>query len=315
MRPLALVAAVAALLPTAAFAQPLDLAFVLDTTGSMSGEIQEAKDRIHQLSEALHAARPGARIRVGVVAYRDKGDAYVAKASDFTDNVEKSYAFLASLSADGGGDAPEDVLRALDVAFRELHWDSSPATERQMFIIADAPPHLDYRDRPTTEQLVTLAKDRKIAINVIGCRSLGQDGIQYFRKLAYSAEGSYQHIGRVQADQGLAQAMLQTLSPAAPEDTSRLPRLGLRLDDGYQRTPGASGVVVVPWSDGGSSRRCGLQVEVPIGYELSAPPDVRLGSDALFVRVDLRHGQGQVRRYALDRCAPASTPIRVSFGG
>jgi hypothetical protein len=109
--------------------------------------------------------------------------------------------------------------------------------------------------------------------------------------------------------------MLQSLSPAAPEDTSKLPKLGLTLDDGYQRTPGTSGVVVVPWSDGGSARRCGLQVEVPIGYELSAPPDVRLGSDALFVHVDLRQGQGQVRRYALDRCAPASTPIRVSFGG
>lgn len=313
MRPFAL--ALLALAPQLVFAQPLDLVFVLDTTGSMSGEIREAKERIHQLSSALKTSRPGQRIRVGVVAYKDRGDAYLTRVQDLTENVEESYAFLASLTADGGGDTPEDVLSALDAAFNAIRWDPSEKTERQVFIIADAPPHLDYRDVPDTNAVIAQALRRKIAINAIGCRSLGGSGVEWFRKLAYATEGSYQHIGRVSSDEGLAEAMLQTLAPPAPEDTSRLPQLSLTPVSGGTRTPGAGGLVVMPWSTGrGDGRRCGLQVEVPIGFDLQAPPELRHGDDAVHVNVRLKEGQGRVQRYALDRCLPPAAPIRVHLG-
>lgn len=313
MRPFAL--ALFILAPQLVLAQPLDLVFVLDTTGSMSAEIREAKERIHQLSSALKEARPGQRIRVGVVAYRDRGDEYVTRVHDLTEDVEQSYAFLGGLTAGGGGDTPEDVLSALDAAFRSIRWDASERTERQIFIIADAPPHLDYGDVPNTEAIIAQALRRKIAINAIGCRSLGQSGIDWFRALAYATEGRYQHIGRVSSDDGLAEAMLQTLAPSAPEDTSRLPTVSLEPVAGGRPTPGAGGLVVVPWSSGsGERRQCGLQVEVPVGFDLQGPPDLRQGADALHLNVRLREGQGRVQRYALERCLPAAAPIRVHLG-
>ena len=190
----------------------LDLVFLLDTTGSMSGELNEAKDRVRQLAAALAEGRPGERVRIGVVAYRDQTDAYVTKTSTLSPDVDDSFKFLSGLSAGGGGDAPEDVLAGVKVAIEEMNWSQDPSVERQVFLIGDAPPHLDYQDHPSPEALFQRAVEQKIVFNTIGCRSLSRDGVAFFRELAYATEGRYQHIGRVRAGEaGLAEAMLDTL--------------------------------------------------------------------------------------------------------
>jgi Mg-chelatase subunit ChlD len=314
MRPQLLLAlAVCLLWPLSARAH-LDLVFLIDTTGSMSGEIREAKERVRQLTEALRTARPGERVRVGVVAYKDKGDAYLTKVSPLSESVDVSYQFLAALTADGGGDTPEDVLAGLEAALRELKWDLGPDTERQVFIIADAPPHLDYPDRPSPASLIEQAVSRRIVINAIGCRSLSPDGVEFFRKLAYATEGSYQHIGRVRAgEDGLARAMLTALAPASGEGPALHPQLGVTHLGAEERvTPG--GVQVMPFADGeGANARCGLRVELPPSLGLTGLPVVRRGPDALHVHLALAQGQGGTQRYALSECAPVSLPLRVTF--
>jgi uncharacterized protein YegL len=314
MRPqLILVLVLCLLWPLSARAH-LDLVFLIDTTGSMSGEIREAKERVRQLTEALRTARPGERVRVGVVAYKDKKDAYLTKVSALSESVEVSYQFLATLTADGGGDTPEDVLAGIDAALRELAWDLGPDTERQVFIIADAPPHLDYADHPSPASLIERAVSRRIVLNGIGCRSLSGDGVEFFRKLAYATEGSYQHIGRVRAgDDGLARAMLTALAPATSEDPSRLPQLGVtHLGAGERTTQG--GIQVLPFTEGaGGTERCGLRIELPPTLGLTQPPVVRRGADALHIQLTLTQGQGGTQRYGLSECAPVSTPLRVTF--
>lgn len=84
-----------------------------------------------------------------------------------------SYQFLAELTADGGGDTPEDVLSGIKAALEELEWDLGPDTERQVFILAEAPPHLDYKEGPRSDSLIEQAVSRRIVINAIGCRSRG----------------------------------------------------------------------------------------------------------------------------------------------
>jgi uncharacterized protein YegL len=317
MRPQTLLTLVLlSLWPLSAWAH-LDLVFLLDTTGSMSGEIREAKERVRELTEALRTARPNERVRVGVVAYKDKGDAYLTKVSPLSEDVEVSFQFLGTLTADGGGDTPEDVLAGLTAALRELSWDMGPDTERQVFIIADAPPHLDYPDRPKPEALIEEAVGKRIVINAIGCRSLNSHGIEIFRRIAYATEGSYQHIGRVRAgEEGLARAMLTALAPAKSEDPTRFPQLGVtHLGAGQQRTQGGLQVVPFHEEDGTSGReRCGLQVELPPGLALAQPPVVRKGDGALHLQLSLEQGQGSsTQRYALTECTPPSMPLRVSF--
>src|SRR4051794_33952030 len=172
----------------------LDVVFVLDTTGSMVGELGEAQDRIRQLAAALRTARSGERLRFGVVAYRDRGDEYVTRESPLSEEIATTETFLAALTADGGGDAPESVLAGLDGAIRRMEWDRAPATERRIVLVGDAPPHLDYSDGPTVEGIVEAARRERIVVDTIGCRSLPADGVHVFRHLAYATEGSYQHI-------------------------------------------------------------------------------------------------------------------------
>src|SRR6202171_4406708 len=116
----ALALATAALLSTATFsgavAKPtVEVAFVLDTTGSMGGLIEGAKRKIWSIATAIVDSNPDAEIRMGLVAYRDIGDAYVTRTFDLTTDIQDLYANLLELRAHGGGDWPESVNEALDV--------------------------------------------------------------------------------------------------------------------------------------------------------------------------------------------------------
>ena len=82
--------AIAALAVPLSFASPamarpvVEVAFVLDTTGSMSGLIESAKRKIWAIATAIVDDCPDADIRMGLVAYRDIGDDYVVRSVDLT---------------------------------------------------------------------------------------------------------------------------------------------------------------------------------------------------------------------------------------
>jgi uncharacterized protein with von Willebrand factor type A (vWA) domain len=113
-------AALASLLfanPSDATAKPaVEVAFVLDTTGSMGGLIEGAKRKIWSIATAIVDANPDADIRMGLVAYRDIGDEYVTKKFELTTDIQDLYANLLELNARGGGDWPESINEALDTA-------------------------------------------------------------------------------------------------------------------------------------------------------------------------------------------------------
>jgi hypothetical protein len=293
----------------------LDLAFVLDTTGSMSGELREAKERVRQVAEALSSARPGARVRLGVVAYRDRGDDYVTRVSPLSEDVAVTDAFLSALRAGGGGDGPEDVLAGVHAALTRLDWDDGPRTDREVFLVGDAPPHLDYDDGPRPEQLVEEALRRRVVLNAIGCRSLSRGGVSFFRELAYATEGAYHHVGRVELGgetehPGVADAVVGTLGGEAEPATARE---GVVVTVSDAPAPEARDALLVERLVVDGERRCLLAVSVPLGLGLEAAPEVERSAEALDVHLVLRSGQGESRTYELAPCPPASLPIRLSL--
>src|SRR5262245_62262891 len=108
---------------TPATARPVvEVAFVLDTTGSMGPLIEGAKRKIWSIATAIIDCTPDADIRMGLVAYRDIGDIYVTKKFDLTTDIQGVYGGLLQFRAQGGGDWPESVNEALCVAVNQLSW-------------------------------------------------------------------------------------------------------------------------------------------------------------------------------------------------
>ncbi|HIE96333.1 MAG TPA: VWA domain-containing protein [Fuerstia sp.] len=117
----------------------LDLALVIDTTGSMGDELGYLKTEIDSIVASVHRMFPNVDQRYSLIAYRDNGDAYVCRTHDFTDSLDDFRRRLDSQAASGGGDFPEAMDVALNSA-ENLSWRTSN-TARVLFLVGDAPPH------------------------------------------------------------------------------------------------------------------------------------------------------------------------------
>ena len=122
----------------------IDVVFVLDTTGSMGGLIQAAREKIWSIATTLASAQSAPEIRMGLVAYRDRGDAYVTRVVDLSSDLDSMYATLMDFQAEGGGDGPESVNQALHDAVHKVSWNQQDGTYKVVFLVGDAPPHMDY---------------------------------------------------------------------------------------------------------------------------------------------------------------------------
>src|ERR1041385_4637287 len=118
----------------------MEVCFVLDTTGSMSGLIEGAKQKIWSIANDMASAKPAPDIRLGLVAYRDRGDEYVVKSFDLTNDIDAVYANLRGFVAAGGGDTPASVNEALDEAVRKMSWSAERSVLKIIFLVGDARP-------------------------------------------------------------------------------------------------------------------------------------------------------------------------------
>ncbi len=142
--------------------------FVLDTTGSMSGLIDTAKQKIWSIASSMAQAQPAPEIEIGLVGYRDRGDAYVTQVIDLSEDLDTVYARLMDFQADGGGDTPEDVNTALDHAINRISWSNDPDTYQVVFLVGDAPPHMDYADVPKYPETLRAAEQRGSVSGYLG---------------------------------------------------------------------------------------------------------------------------------------------------
>jgi hypothetical protein len=177
---------------TAGPAPRVEVAFVLDTTGSMGGLIEGAKRRIWSIARRIGEGRPRPDLRIALVAYRDQGDAYVTRVFDLSGDMDEVYAHLREFRAEGGGDFPEHVSAALADAVGRVSWSQSAAL-RMIFLVGDAPPHLDYQDGFDFRKAVREARQRGISVEAIQCGA-NTETEQAWREIASLGSGSYARI-------------------------------------------------------------------------------------------------------------------------
>lgn len=117
----------------------LDLAFVIDATGSMGDELGYVTQEVQGIADGVKAQFKGVSVRYGLIVYRDEGDAYVTRSFDFTTDLNAFKASIGAQSADGGGDFPEAMDKAVALVPKLTFRTGN--TARMAFLIADAPPH------------------------------------------------------------------------------------------------------------------------------------------------------------------------------
>ena len=174
----------------------MDLAFCIDTTGSMQGEIDMVKSKVKDLVAKLSTGKPAPIVRVGLVAFRDRGDTYVTKVYPFSDDIDKFVGDISQLQADGGGDGPEAVNQALHASVNDLSWDKSNKTAKLLFLIGDAGPHF-YPNDFKWEDEAKNAIAKGIQINTLACdglQSTGDGGMEVFQQIAKLSDGQFENL-------------------------------------------------------------------------------------------------------------------------
>jgi Mg-chelatase subunit ChlD len=238
--------------PTPQSKPRIEVCFVLDTTGSMGGLIEGAKQKIWSIANEMISAQPTPELKLGLIGYRDRGDEYVVKSFSLTDDIDAIYGHLREFQAGGGGDAPESVNEALAEAIHKMPWTSDSKVLKIIFLVGDAPPHMDYPNGPKYPDLCREAAKKDLIINTIQCGEMAETK-PIWQEIAKLSEGSYVGISQ--------SGNVAVISTPMDKELSR-------LNEGI-------GTTLIPYGDSK------LQAEVHAKYAMAASAPVSAMADRL----------------------------------
>lgn len=167
----------------------LDLVFLVDATGSMGDEIDKLKSSLRSITDEVSRLPSHPDLCLGLVAYRDRGDAFFVRSHDLTNDVNAFQGVLNALQAGGGGDEPEAMNEALHEAVHHLSWRGAQTT-RLLVLVADAPPHLDYGG-PQYDDDMLAALGKGIKLMGVGASGLNKQGEYIQRQIAQYTGGRF----------------------------------------------------------------------------------------------------------------------------
>lgn len=169
--------------------RPVDLAICLDTSGSMSGLIESAKQKLWSIVNELATAQPAPRLRVALLTYGNTGhspeNGWVRIDVPFTDDLDLVSQNLFALTTNGG---EEYVGRVLNVA-AGLDW-SHEKDALQLAVVAgnesaDQDRVVSFRD--ACKSLI----GRGIMVNSIYCGSETDGEVPLWHEVALLADGQF----------------------------------------------------------------------------------------------------------------------------
>lgn len=171
----------------------IDIYFAVDATGSMGDEINYLKVELYDVIKRIKQNNTSLEMRFGSVFYRDEGDDYVTRPFNFTKDESSLISFISDQNANGGGDFPEAVHSALDIAISQNSWNDT-ASCRIIFLLLDAPPH--YTQEVISNLELNLIKAAEKGIKIIPITASGIDkATEYLmRSFAILTNGTYVFI-------------------------------------------------------------------------------------------------------------------------
>lgn len=179
--------------------QAYEIVFCLDATGSMGGLIGTAKEKIWDIVSGISQSQDVSKVKLGLVFYRDRGDAFITKTYPLSENIDSLYSQLLAIQAQGGGDAPESVNKSLDEAVNKMPWSENDQTFRTVFLVGDCPPHMDYNETRYPETCKN-ANEKNVVINTIKLGYSCTDAVAHFKEIATLTNGTYQQLDQHATD-------------------------------------------------------------------------------------------------------------------
>ncbi|OHD54045.1 MAG: hypothetical protein A2Y33_10020 [Spirochaetes bacterium GWF1_51_8] len=166
---------------------PVDIVFLMDTTGSMGDEIEQLCNTIFSINERILKISKGSiQARFGMVLYRDDTDDYLTKEFELTDKFDSFYEFLMDVEANGGGDYPEDMVSGIEKVLN-MKWKKDAV--KLVFLVTDAPAKVDSLVKMAN--LGEQAAAKQIKFFTIGASELNITGEVHLRILSQVSKGKF----------------------------------------------------------------------------------------------------------------------------
>jgi hypothetical protein len=167
-----------------------NICFVIDATSSMADELKYLKNELYDVIERIKTDNPQSEVLTSAVFYKDQGDDYVTKKSEFSSDGNQTTSFIKAEETSGGGDFPEAVHSALEVALNQLSW-SEKAKSRIVFLLLDAPPHNESHIINSLKKSVLLASSKGIKLIPILASGADKDTEFSMRFMAITTNGTF----------------------------------------------------------------------------------------------------------------------------
>ena len=230
-------------------AQPrhVDVVLALDTSSSMDGLIDGARQKLWDVVTTLSKAQPQPILRVGIVSYGntayDAKKGWVRPDIDLTTDLDSVYGKLFGLTTNGG---EEYVARAVQTSADEMSWSKQQDALRILFVAGNESAEQD----PSVKLETALADARShgIFVNTIYCGSKSSPETVAWARTASLGNGSFAAI-----DQN------RTVAIATPQD-AELQRLSAQLNDTY-----------IAYGQGGGARAANQKEQDKNATALSPP--------------------------------------------
>ncbi len=198
-------------------ARNLDLAWVVDVTGSMGDELRFIREELIDIVRQIGEAEQVENVRIATIFYRDRGDRFVTRVHDFNNDLAQVQDDIDAQRASGGGDFPESVNEALFETMNTLTWRDAD-TVRLAFLVADAPPHYYADEQYTYRDAVPDAHEFAIKLFPVAGSGIDKSTEFLFRNLAVASMGKYifitddSGIGGKHLDPDIEQFQVETLN-------------------------------------------------------------------------------------------------------
>ena len=177
----------------AATKRDVDLVIALDVSGSMTGLIDSAKQRLWDIANELGRAQPAPDLRVAILSYGRPGygadSGYVRVDLPFTSDLDAVNQTLFAFQTDGGD---EYVARAIRTSLDALQWSADSDALRMIFVAGNESAEQDPQF--SIAAVTRAAVERDIIVSAIYCGDNTDEIAPGWRNVAAATNGTYASI-------------------------------------------------------------------------------------------------------------------------